>query len=158
MKLDVLLDKVIPALGYELVDLEITSAKLIRVFIDKPDGVTIHDCEMVSNHLNRLFFVEEIDYNRLEVSSPGVERPLKKLDDFLRFTGKLAKIKTRELIEEQKVFQGLILGVEGDMVKLELINNGEVRLIELTNISRARLVFENTKNLKISKNYRKEYK
>lgn len=155
MKLDVLLEKVVSGLGYELVDLEITPAKLIRVFIDKENSVTIDDCELVSNHLNKLFLVEEIDYNRLEVSSPGVERPLKKLADFSRFVDKLAKIKTRELINEQKVFQGYLRGVDEDLVKLEL-DNGQILQVNFANISRARLLFDYKLDLKAHK--RKEVK
>jgi ribosome maturation factor RimP len=150
MKLNALLDKVIPGLGYELVEVEITPAKVVRVFIDKEGGVTIDDCEIVSNHLNKLFFVEEIDYNRLEVSSPGIERPLRKLQDFIRFSGKLVKIKTRELIDGQKVFQGIIVGVAGETIQLELAN-GEMLAIEFTKINRARLVFEYKADLKPKK-------
>lgn len=150
MKLNALLDKVIPGLGYELVEVEITPAKVVRVFIDKEGGVTIDDCEIVSNHLNKLFFVEEINYNRLEVSSPGIERPLRKLQDFIRFSGKLVKLKTRELIDGQKVFQGLIVGVAGDTIQLELAN-GEMLAIEFTKINRARLVFEYKADLKPKK-------
>lgn len=144
MKLREILETTVPGLGYELVEIEITPAKMVRVFIDKDGGVTIDDCELVSNHLNKLFFVENIEYNRLEVSSPGIERPLKKLQDFVRFTDKLAKIKTRELINGQKVFQGIIQSVDGDVIKL-LLEDETVINVGFESISRARLVFEDKK-------------
>ena len=150
MKLNAILEQTVPGLGYELVDMEITPAKIIRVFIDKEGGVTIEDCEAVSNHITKLFFVEEIDFNRLEVSSPGLERPVKKLEDFARFSGQLAKVKTRELINEQKSFQGTLLGVDGTKVKLQ-IENEQIIDIEFDNISRSRLIFEYKTNAKLKK-------
>ena len=147
MKLRDILEVTVPGLGYELVDIEITPAKLVRIFIDKENGVTIDDCELVSNHLSRLFVVEEVEYNRLEVSSPGLERPLKKLQDFVRFNGKIAKIKSHELINGEKVFQGIILGVNGDIIQLKLAND-TIMEIEFAAINRARLVFEDKKPLK----------
>ncbi len=149
MKIREILEKTVTGLGFELVEVEITHTKLIRVFIDNAVGVTIDDCERVSNHLSKLFLVEEIDYNRLEVSSPGIERPLTHLKDYDRFIGKMVKIKTKELINEQKVFQGIIKNVENELIKLEL-ENKEVIEVEFTNINRARLVFE-IKSNKISK-------
>lgn len=149
MKIHEILEKTIPGLGFELVDIEITHTKLVRVFIDNAIGVTIDDCEIVSNHLSKLFLVEDIDYNRLEVSSPGIERPLTKLKDYVRFMGKMIKVKTKELINDQKVFQGIIKDVEQEIIKLEL-ENKEVIEIEFNNINRARLVFE-IKSNKISK-------
>ncbi len=150
MKLNAILEQTVSGLGYELVDTVITPAKVIRVFIDKEGGVTIEDCEAVSNHITKLFFVEEIDFNRLEVSSPGLERPVKKLEDFARFSGKLAKVKTRELINEQKSFQGILLGVDGTKVKLQ-IEGEQILEIEFENISRSRLIFEYKTNAKLKK-------
>jgi ribosome maturation factor RimP len=144
MKLNTVLEQTVPGLGYELVDVEIAPSKLIRVYIDKEGGITIEDCELVSNHLSKLLLVEEIDFNRLEVSSPGVERPLKKIEDFLRFSGRMAKVKTRELIDGQKVFQGIINSVDGNMIILGLAD-GQVVNINFSTISRARLIFEYNK-------------
>jgi ribosome maturation factor RimP len=141
MKIDSLLEQTIPGLGYEFVGVEITPARLIRIYIDKEGSVTIDDCELVSNHLTKLFLVEEIDYNRLEVSSPGVERPLRKVEDFSRFQGKMAKVKTHEPINGEKVFQGTILNIVGQIVQLQLDTN-EVIDIDYSNISRARLIFD----------------
>lgn len=147
MKLREILEVTVPGLGYELVDVEITPAKMVRVFIDKEGGVTIDDCEIVSSHLNHLFFVEEVDYNRLEVSSPGIERPLRKLTDFARFKGQLAKIKTHELVGEQKVFQGIISDVLDNKVTL-VLEDKVSQQIDFSNINRARLVYESPKNKK----------
>lgn len=144
MKLREVLEQTIPGLGYELVEVEMTPAKIIRIFIDKDGGVTINDCELVSNHLSKLFSVEDIEYNRLEISSPGIERPLHRLQDFIRFTNKLVKIKTHELISGQKVFQGIIIGVENEEIKLK-IDDESIIGIDFVLISRARLIFEDKK-------------
>lgn len=141
MNLQTILEQTVPGLGFELVDVEITPAKIIRVFIDKEGGVTVEDCVSVSNHLSRVFLVEEVDYNRLEISSPGLERPLKKLQDYVRFIGRTAKIKTRELFDEQKVFQGVIQAVDGEKVTLEL-ENKQLFSVEYDVISRGRLIFD----------------
>lgn len=141
MKLLQILEQTVPGLGYELVDVEITPAKIVRVFIDKEGGVTVEDCADVSNHLSRVLVVEEVDYNRLEVSSPGLERPLKKLNDYIRFSGRLAKIKTHEMINNQKVFEGRIIGVEGEEVSLELADK-QIFKVAFDDINRGRLIFE----------------
>ena len=88
MDLSLLLERTLPPLGYELVDFETTpKGRLIRVFIDKPEGVDVEDCARVSQHLTRLFAVENIDFDRLEVSSPGLDRPLRKPADFVALRG-----------------------------------------------------------------------
>ena len=150
MNINEILEKTIPGLGYELVDVEISPAKIVRVFIDKPEGVTIEDCENVSHHLSKLFLVEEIDYNRLEISSPGIERPVKKLEDFVRFTGETVKIKLHELINGQKVYQGIIVAVEGNTIKLSMEKN-EILTIDFNNLARARLVYDFRADLKSHK-------
>ncbi len=141
MKLNTILEHTVPGLGYELVDVEVAPSKLIRVYIDKEGGITIEDCEIVSNHLSKLLLVEEIAFNRLEVSSPGIERPLKKIEDYIRFKDRVAKVKTRELINGEKVFQGVIIAVDGSSVILGLENGNTVN-IDFSIISRARLIFE----------------
>lgn len=79
MVLEDLLELTLNGMGYELVDVEqLSHGKLIRVYVDKEGGITIDDCVAISNHLSRLLTVENIDYDRLEVSSPGLDRPLKK--------------------------------------------------------------------------------
>lgn len=96
----------------ELVDVERAPKGLLRVVIDYPGGVTIEHCEQVSRQLSRVFEVEDIDYNRLEVASPGVDRPLKRLADFVRFTGSRIELRLYEPVENQKVFRGLLYAPE----------------------------------------------
>ena len=137
MDIQTILDKTLPGLGYELVDFELTAQGDLRVFIDKPDGITVEDCATVSNHLSRLFMVEDVDYKRLEISSPGLDRPLKKAADFARFAGEQAKIKTRLPIDGQKNFIGRIEGCSNDIVRISF--DGKGADIELSNIDKARL-------------------
>lgn len=137
-----LIDKTVTQLGYELVDLEVSSrGKLLRVFIDKPEGITIDDCVLISNQLGNVLAVEhDIDYDRLEVSSPGMDRALKKPADFMRFTDAKATVKTRMPIEGRKNFVGILKGiVEADLL-IEV--EGVIVNIPLTNIDKARLVPE----------------
>ncbi len=140
MDIQNLLEKTLPGLGYELVDYELTAQGDLRVFIDIERGITVEDCATVSNHLSRLFMVEDVDYKRLEVSSPGLDRPLKKAADFVRFSGQLAKIKTRLPVEGQKNFIGRIEGCENDVVRIAF--DGKTVAIELANIDKACLRYE----------------
>ncbi|HFC8518627.1 ribosome maturation factor RimP [Neisseria weaveri] len=137
MDIQTILDKTLPGLGYELVDFELTAQGDLRVFIDKEGGITVEDCVTVSNHLSRLFMVEDVDYKRLEISSPGLDRPLKKASDFVRFSGQQAKIKTRLPIDGQKNFIGTIENCENDIVRVAF--DGKTVDIELGNIDKARL-------------------
>ena len=134
-----LLERSVTQLGYELVDLELSNrGKLIRLFIDKPEGVNIDDCVLVSNQLGNLLAVEnDIDYDRLEVSSPGMDRVLKKNADFVRFIGERARVKLRVPIDGQKNFVGILRGLEQDGLLIEC--EGAVQKIALTNIDKARL-------------------
>lgn len=102
------LGPVLAGLGYELVDLEWGQQGLLRLFIDQPSGIKVEDCVRVSNHLTRLFAVEGFDYDRLEVSSPGLDRPLKGIADFKRWTGSLAKVKLAVSVDGRKRFIGRI--------------------------------------------------
>ena len=137
MEVQDILEKTLPGLGYELVDFELTAQGTLRVFIDQPGGITVEDCATVSNHLSRLFMVEDVNYKNLEVSSPGLDRPLKKAADFVRFNGEQAKIKTRLPVEGQKNFIGRIERCENDVVTLSF--DGKTADIELSNIDKARL-------------------
>ena len=137
--LEALIEKNVSKLGYELVDLEIINrGELLRLFIDKPSSITIDDCVGVTNQLKHILTVEEdISFDRLEVSSPGTDRVVKKLKDFERFKGEKIKIKTRTPIEERRNFKGILQGVEKDLILIEF-NNALVQ-IELDNIEKARL-------------------
>lgn len=137
-----LLEKSVSQLGYELVDVEISNrGKLIRLFIDKPEGINIDDCVLVSNQLSNLLAVEnDIDYDRLEVSSPGLDRVLKKDADFLRFTGERAQVKLRIPVDNRKNFIGILQGIEQDNLLIE--QEGVLHRLALSNIDKARLAPE----------------
>lgn len=132
-----ILDTTLPGLGYELVDHELTAQGTLRVFIDKEGGISVEDCATVSNHLSRVFLVEDIDYKNLEISSPGLDRPLKKAEDFVRFSGQLAKVKTRLPVDGQKNFIGRIEAFADGVLTLSF--EGKTAHIELSNIDKARL-------------------
>ncbi len=140
MDLNGVLEPTIVGLGYELVDLELSNrGRLIRLFIDKPNGVTVDDCVLVSNHVGRVLAVElDFDYDRLEVSSPGLDRPLRKEADFCRFEGEKAQIKLRVPLDGRKSFVGVLRGVESGVLSLEV--DGKLLAIDLSNLDKARLV------------------
>jgi len=139
MNLGELLERTLPPMGYELVDWEMSpKGRLVRVFIDKPKGVDVEDCARVSRHLTRLFAVENVDFDRLEVSSPGLDRPLKKPADFVRFVGEEAEIRLSNPIENARRMKGILSGLEDNAV-LVLTAQG-MRAIPLGDIDRARLV------------------
>lgn len=99
MDLNSLLETTVSGLGFELVDVELSPrGRTIRIFIDAPEkagGIDVDDCATVSNHLTRVFEVENVDYDRLEVSSPGMDRVVKKESDFVRFAGQMIQIDHR---------------------------------------------------------------
>jgi ribosome maturation factor RimP len=107
----VMIEPVLGSMGYELVDVEFGSAGLLRIVIDIAGGgrhIQVEDCEKVSHQLGRLFMVENVDYDRLEISSPGLDRPLKKPADFLRFAGEKVSLRMRQPIEGRRQFTGLL--------------------------------------------------
>lgn len=113
--------RTLEAMGYELVDVEHAQNGLLRVYIDSPAGITLEDCERVSRQLTHVLTVEDIDYARLEVSSPGVDRALKKAADFERFAGSEITLRLRRALEGRRNFEG-VLTVEADgQFGLELI-------------------------------------
>jgi len=142
MDLNALLEKTVVGLGFELVDVELSPrGRTIRVFIDAPAkerGVDVEDCTKVSNQLQRLFEVENVDYDRLEVSSPGLDRVVKKAADFERFAGQEIHIRLRIPLDNRRNFQGELLGLKDGKVGLRL-EKSEVEL-DLANIDKARLV------------------
>jgi ribosome maturation factor RimP len=137
--LNTLLEQSISQIGYELVDLEISNrGKLLRLFIDKPEGITIDDCALVSEHVSHLLAVEhDIDYDRLEISSPGLDRVLKKESDFVRFSGNKIQIKLRIPVNGQKKFVGTLRGSEHGNVNVE--TESGLQSFALSNIEKARL-------------------
>jgi ribosome maturation factor RimP len=150
-QIEVLVLPILDALGFELVDLQLQNEgrqMALRIFIDKPGGITLDDCVEVSREVSAILEVEDPIKSayRLEVSSPGLDRPLKKPADFERFTGQKIKLKTLVLLDPdqrghtRKTFVGTLLGLEGDKVRLELVDKrGGVAVIPLSDIDKANL-------------------
>ena len=139
MDLLVLLEATLSGLGYELVDMERSGqGRMMRVFIDKPGGINLDDCAAVSNHLSRVLTVENVSYERLEVSSPGLDRPLKKERDFVRFAGQKVRVKVRMPVAGQRNFVGVLGETRAGKVALHI--EGEVITFDLANLDKARLV------------------
>ncbi|TCV90884.1 ribosome maturation factor RimP [Sulfurirhabdus autotrophica] len=140
MDLHALLESTLVGLGYELVELEMSNrGKMLRIYIDSPNGIKIEDCTLVSNHLSRLLAVElDYDYDRLEVSSPGLDRPLRKEADFIRFAGEKAQIKMRVPVNGQRNFIGVLQEVQEGLLKLEV--DGTVLSLDLAAVEKARLI------------------
>ncbi len=129
--------------GLELVHAEVAgpdNKPIVRIFIDKPAGVTHEDCSEVSLHVGTILDVEDFIHSSytLEVSSPGLERGLYKSQDYGRFAGSLARIKTRTPIDGQRNFRGRLLGIEDEEVLFEDRTSGRKR-IALESIAKANL-------------------
>ncbi|MCD6188393.1 MAG: ribosome maturation factor RimP [Desulfuromusa sp.] len=148
-----LIQPLLEDLGCELVDLEYQREQrgwILRVFLDKEGGINLDDCAAASREISSLLDVENIISTAysLEVSSPGIERPLKKPQDFIRFSGQLVKIKTLDAIDpdtsgkNRKTFIGTLSGFEGDEVLLLLKNATAVSRIPLQQIDKANLKYE----------------
>lgn len=116
LQLYALIERTVEGLDYELVDVERAGHGLLRVTVDAPaaaGGVTVEDCERVSHQLTHVFAVEGVDYDRLEVSSPGVDRRLVKPRDFERFAGAQVQVQLRAPLDGRRRFRGRLLGVGG---------------------------------------------
>ncbi|WP_153589823.1 ribosome maturation factor RimP [Rhodocyclus gracilis] len=142
MDLHSLIERTITGLGYELVDLEQSPrGRVLRIFIDhaqKAGGVGIDDCVLVSNQLSRVLAVENFDYDRLEVSSPGLDRPLTKAADFERFAGSEVQLKLRLPMAGRRNFNGVLLGLLDGKVRVQV--GADELTFELDNVDKARLV------------------
>jgi len=127
-------------MGFELVDARASGGgRQLSIFIDRPGGITVDHCAEVSRQLSRVLEVEGIDYDRLEVSSPGLDRPLCKPADFTRFAGSKVDVKMRTRDESgRKRFTGLLRGEAGGVATLEV--DGREVALRLDEIDRARLV------------------
>ena len=146
--LEALIEGSVNGLGYELADLEyINHGRMLRVFIERlhqvdsvlsQGGITVADCEAVSRQLQRVFEVEGIAYDRLEVSSPGLDRKLKKAADFARFAGHEAQVRLRRPVNGRRNFVGTVRAVEGERVEIEF--EGGKMAFEMADLDRARLV------------------
>jgi ribosome maturation factor RimP len=138
--LEELIGQVVTGLGFELVMVDSSPrGRLLRVLIDVARGVNVDDCAAVSNQLTRLFEVENVDYDRLEVSSPGLDRPLVKPADFERFAGQEIRLRTHIPVGgSQRNFTGVLQGLRDGAVVVDT-DKGEL-LIAFDDVEKARLV------------------
>src|SRR3954468_1490435 len=135
-------EPVVAGMGYELVELQAANGgRMLRLFIDKPGGIGGEDCAAVSRQLSRVLEVEGIDYDRLEVSSPGLDRPLRKGVDFARFSGQRADVRMRTPdATGRRRFVGVLRGAAEGRVSMEM--DGQTVQLALDDVERARLVPE----------------
>jgi len=146
--LEQLLERTVGGLGYQLADFEyVNNGRMLRVFIEKQHevlpgmslgGITLDDCASVSRQLQRVLEVEGVHYDRLEVSSPGLDRRLKKAADFARFAGCKAQVRLRHPVNGRRNFVGTVRAVDGDRVEFDF--EGGRLDFELADLDRARLV------------------
>src|SRR5919197_1442233 len=128
--LQALVGPVVSGMGYELVELQAANGgRMLRLFIDKPGGIGVEDCAAVSRQLSRVLEVEGVNYERLEVSSPGLDRPLRHLADFVRFAGHKAEVKMRTPdATGRRRFVGVLRGTQEGRVAMELEGRQTVEL------------------------------
>ncbi len=150
-QIEMLVIPILDDFGFELVDLQFKpegSQWALRIFIDKPGGVVLDDCAAVSREVGAILEIEDLIKSsyRLEVSSPGLDRPLKKPADFERFAGQKIRLKTFSLLDPdqrghtRKTFVGTLLGLEDEQVRLELNDkHGGLAIIPLDGIEKANL-------------------
>lgn len=153
-QLSAIVEPILESMSMELVDLEYKHEGrdwFLRIFIDKEGGVNLDDCAEVSREVGAVLEVEDLIRTayRLEVSSPGIDRPLKKVGDFERFAGSLVRVKTYESLDPdqrghaRKTFVGTLLGVEGGLVRIEQADKkGGVVEFPLEGIAKANLEYE----------------
>ncbi|AKU22257.1 ribosome maturation factor RimP [Massilia sp. MB5] len=152
MQLPELIETTVTGLGYELVDFERAERGLLRVYIDftaedaeEKGPITVEDCATVSHQLSHVLTVENVNYERLEISSPGLDRPLRKLGDFARFAGCEVIVKLRIALPgtaNRRTYQGLLQEPEGDQLGLEFEGKDGPALLNFTlaDVDKARLV------------------
>jgi ribosome maturation factor RimP len=140
--LEGLLEPTLAGMGFELVDMQVSNrGRFLRIFMDKPGGITVDDCAAVSRHVSRVLEVEGIDYDRLEVSSPGLDRPLRKAADFARFAGQKVDVRMRLAdANGRRRYIGRLKGIEGATATVEV--DGAPVALQLDGMDRARLVPE----------------
>ena len=139
-------ERVTTSEGLYLVDVELKGGRvnpLLRVYIDRPEGVSHTDCQLVSEQVSAILDVEDPFPGRytLEVSSPGLDRKLVGAREFTHFAGRRARLVLRQPMEERRVFEGRLAGFEAGRVRLDL-GGGALKEFELENISKAQLVVE----------------
>ncbi|MCT4633725.1 MAG: ribosome maturation factor RimP [Firmicutes bacterium] len=131
---------------FELVDVEFVKEgqyRYLRVYMDKDGGISLDDCKLVSNYLSeKLDSLDPIEENYfLEVSSPGIERPLKKDKDFIKYKGELIQVKLYRPLDGQKLYEGILEGIKNDEVIMK-IDDEKVIKIPRDKIATAKLVFK----------------
>jgi ribosome maturation factor RimP len=144
-RLQAIIEPAVTVLGYELVGVEYVSQgrhSVLRIYIDSEDGVTVDDCARVSHQVSGALDVEDPIKGQytLEVSSPGLERPLFTLEHYRRFAGERAEIRIAAPRDGRRKFQGTLRGVEGDAVIIEV--DGEAVALPLDEIEKAHLVHQ----------------
>jgi len=133
--------------GLEVWDVEVSGAgrgRVVRIYVDKPEGVTLDDCELISQQVGTVLDVEDVipgQQYRLEISSPGVERRLLKLEHFARYTGEKVRLALREPIDNRRRWEGTLRGVEDGIILLEAAGGEPLRL-RMQQIEKANLKFE----------------
>lgn len=150
LRLQELIERTVTGMDYELVDFEQAGHGLLRVYIDFPyngeeRSITVEDCEKLTHQLLHVLTVENVNYERLEVSSPGLDRPLKKLSDYTRFAGQEALVKLRMPMPgaaNRKSFEGILMEPDGETLKLEFEGKEGPAVLEFTlaDVDKARLV------------------
>ena len=142
-QLQILLEPVITAMGYELIGVEFTRAHsggLLRVYIDQAAGITLEDCQQVSQQISSLLDVEDVitGHYTLEVSSPGLDRPLFEAKHYQQFVGHKIRLKLVMPVADRRQFTGLLKGMQGADVIVEV--DGEDLRVALDQVEKARLV------------------
>jgi ribosome maturation factor RimP len=146
-KIEEIAQRVAQSEGMEIVEVEVKGGGahgFVRISIDKPEGVTHGDCELISQQVGTILDVEDVvpgGHYTLEVSSPGIERKLVKLRDYERFQGKKAKIVLKEPIDQKRTFEGALAGVAGSEIALEIAPGQTVR-VPFDQVQKANLKFE----------------
>jgi len=146
-KIEEIANRVAASEGLEIVEVEVKGGgqhRFVRISIDKPDGVSHGDCELVSQQVGTILDVEDVvpgGRYTLEVSSPGVERKLLKVNDFERFQGKKAKVTLRDPVDGRRNWEGTLAGIEDGLIRLDL-ERGDPLRFPFEQVQKANLKFE----------------
>ena len=140
MTIAALVERTLAGMGFELVDAQVSNhGRLLRIFIDRPGGITVDHCADVSRQLTHVLAVEGIDYDRLEVSSPGLDRPLRKASDFARFAGQRVEVRMRTPdAGGRRRYSGVLRGEQDGVATVEV--EGQAVALRLDDMERAKLV------------------
>ncbi|MDO4637094.1 MAG: ribosome maturation factor RimP [Lautropia sp.] len=126
-----MVDPVVSGMGYEVVDVEFAAGGVLRITIERANHeqpITLDDCERVSEQLSHLFLVEDVDYDRLEISSPGLDRRLRRPADFVRFAGDEVKLWLRLPQDGRRVFEGVLLPAQASLARVRALLGPDAKL------------------------------